>query len=90
MCDLRYIEDNAVLGFTNRKLGVPLLNDGPKRLAHLIGMSHAMDMILFDHEINAQSAVDMGIAIGPVKNGTGKFKFYSTLHRDKSLFAFFF
>lgn len=76
MCDLRYIEDNAVLSFSNRKLGIPLLNDGPKRLAQLIGRSRAIDVLLFDHDIDAISAVDMGIAIGPVKNGTGKFKHF--------------
>lgn len=71
MCDLRYIEDSAVLGFSNRKRGIPLLNDGPKRLANLIGLPRAADTIIFDREINAQCAVDLGIAIGPVKNGTG-------------------
>lgn len=74
MCDLRYIEDSAVLSFSNRKLGIPLLNDGPKRLANVIGMSRAADIIFFDHEINAQNAVDMGLAFGPVKNGTGNIK----------------
>lgn len=79
MCDLRYIEENAVLGFSNRKLGAPLLNDGPKRLAHLIGLSRAMDIILFDKDIEAQNAADMGIAFGPVKNGTGNFNSLYTL-----------
>lgn len=71
MCDLRYVEDNTILSFSNRKLGIPLLNDGPKRLAALVGMSRAIETIFFDHEINAQTAVDMGLAFGPVKNGTG-------------------
>lgn len=71
MCDFRYVEDNTILSFSNRKLGIPLLNDGPKRLASLVGMSRAIEMIFFDHEINAQTAVDMGLAFGPVKNGTG-------------------
>lgn len=71
MCDVRVIEDNAVIGFANRKLGIPLLNDGPKRLANLIGVQRAAETICFDHDINAQDAADMGIAMGPVKNGTG-------------------
>lgn len=69
---MRVIEDSTVLSFSNRKLGIPLLNDGPKHLARLIGVPRASDVIFFDNDISAQDAVNMGIAIGPVKNGTGE------------------
>lgn len=94
MCDVRVIEDSAVVSFSNRKLGIPLLNDGPKRLANLIGVSRATDIVLFDNEINARDAVDMGIAVGPVKNGTGQILYSHKLntHVDTSylICSFFF
>lgn len=71
MCDIRYVEQKAVLGFNNRKLGIPLLNGGPKRLANIIGTSKAIDFIGMDRQVNADEAVELGLANGVVQDGTG-------------------
>lgn len=71
MCDIRYVEEKSFLGFNNQKLGIPLLNDGPKRLANLIGVPKAIDFVIMDRQMNAQEAADLGIANGIVQDGTG-------------------
>lgn len=71
MCDIRYVEEKSVLGFDNRKLGIPLFNEGPKRLANLIGNGKAIDFLMMDRQILAHEAVDLGIANGVVQDGTG-------------------
>lgn len=76
MCDIRYVEHKAVLGFNNRKLGIPLLNGGPKRLANIIGTSKAIDFIGMDRQVNADEAVELGIANAEVQDGTGIVVFF--------------
>lgn len=77
MCDIRYVEEKSILGFNNLKLGIPLLNGGPKRLANLIGVPKAIDFITMDRQFNAQEAVDLNIANGIVQNGTGTTELFS-------------
>ena len=45
-CDLRVAARDAVFGVFCRRWGVPLVDGGTVRLPKLIGMSHAIDMIL--------------------------------------------
>lgn len=71
MCDMRYVEDKSILSFNNRKLGIPLLNDGPKRLANIIGVPKAIDFLTMDGQISGQEAFDLGIASRVVSDGTG-------------------
>lgn len=71
MCDIRFVEEKTVLGFSNRKLGIPLLNGGPQRLAGCIGVPKAMEFLIMDREMNANEAVNLGIAKGMVQDGTG-------------------
>lgn len=62
MCDLRVVEENSVLGFFNRRFGVPLVDGGCARLAHLIGLSRALDLVLTGRKVTAQEALDIGLA----------------------------
>lgn len=62
MCDLRIVEEDAVLGFFNRRFGVPLVDGGCARLAHLIGLSRALDLVLTGRHISAKEAFDIGLA----------------------------
>lgn len=62
MCDLRVVEENSVLGFFNRRFGVPLVDGGCARLAHLIGLSRALDLVLTGRHVTAHEASDMGLA----------------------------
>ena len=45
-CDLRVVEEDAVLGVFCRRWGVPLIDGGTVRLPRLIGLGRALDLIL--------------------------------------------
>ncbi|HUR68003.1 MAG TPA: crotonase/enoyl-CoA hydratase family protein [Candidatus Thermoplasmatota archaeon] len=60
-CDLRVMEDDAVLGFFNRRWGVPLVDGGSVRLPRLVGLSRAMDLILTGREVRADEAHAIGL-----------------------------
>lgn len=62
MCDLRVIEETALVGFLNRRFGIPILSGGTVRLPAMIGYSRAMDLILTGRLINAEQAFNWGIA----------------------------
>lgn len=62
MCDLRVTEDTAMMGFLNRRFGIPILSGGTVRLPALIGYSRAMDLILTGRLITAEEALNWGIA----------------------------
>lgn len=44
-CDLRVVEENAIMGVFCRRWGVPLIDGGTVRLPRLIGLSRALDLI---------------------------------------------
>ncbi|XP_012147591.2 uncharacterized protein LOC100876061 [Megachile rotundata] len=62
MCDLRVIEESALLGFTNRRFNIPILSGGTVRLPALIGYSRAMDLILTGRILRAKEAFTWGLA----------------------------
>ena len=61
-CDLRVVEEDAILGVYCRRWGVPLIDGGTIRLPRLIGHSRAMDLILTGRPVAAQEALQMGLA----------------------------
>lgn len=61
-CDLRVAADDAVFGVYCRRWGVPLVDGGTIRLPRLIGMSHAMDLILSGRGVSGYEAKQMGLA----------------------------
>ncbi|XP_046395928.1 short-chain-enoyl-CoA hydratase-like [Ischnura elegans] len=69
-CDLRVVEETAVMGVFNRRFGVPLVDGGTVRLPALIGLSRAMDLILTGRPINAKEALEWGLANRYVAVGT--------------------
>src|SRR5580692_1292079 len=60
-CDLRVAEEDAVLGVFCRRWGVPLIDGGTVRLPRLIGVSHAMDMVLTGRPVAAAEALQIGL-----------------------------
>ena len=68
-CDLRVVEETAVMGIFCRRWGVPLVDGGTIRLPRLIGMSRAMDLILTGRPVGAAEALQMGLANRVVKEG---------------------
>ncbi len=68
-CDMRVAEDNATLGVFCRRWGVPLIDGGTVRLPRLIGMGHAMDLILTGRPVSAVEALSMGLVNRIVAQG---------------------
>lgn len=71
-CDLRVVEEDAVLGVFCRRWGVPLVDGGTVRLPRLIGMSRALDLILTGRPVHAAEALAIGLANRVVKPGTAR------------------
>ncbi|MDD3785049.1 MAG: crotonase/enoyl-CoA hydratase family protein [Hydrogenophaga sp.] len=61
-CDMRVMEEDAYFGVFCRRFGVPLIDGGTVRLPRLIGMGHAMDLILTGRKVEADEALRMGLA----------------------------
>ena len=70
-CDMRVVEEDAVMGVFCRRWGVPLIDGGTVRLPRLIGHSRAMDLILTGRAVGADEALSMGLANRVVPTGTG-------------------
>lgn len=68
-CDMRVMEQSAVMGVFCRRWGVPLIDGGTVRLPRLIGMSRAMDLILTGRSVKAEEAFQMGLANRLVEDG---------------------
>ncbi|XP_018372509.1 PREDICTED: carnitinyl-CoA dehydratase-like [Trachymyrmex cornetzi] len=62
MCDLRVVEETAMVGFLNRRFGIPISCGGTVRLPAMIGYSRAMDLILTGRLATAQEIFNWGIA----------------------------
>ncbi len=71
-CDLRIVEEDAVLGMFNRRWGVPLLDGGTVRLPRLIGLGRALDLILTGRAVSAAEALQLGLATRVVAHGAAR------------------
>jgi len=69
MCDLRIMEEDAIVGVFCRRFGVPLMDGGTVRLPKLIGLSRALDLILTGRPVAAKEASKMGIVNRVVPRG---------------------
>jgi enoyl-CoA hydratase len=69
-CDLRVAATDAVFGVYCRRWGIPLMDGGTIRLARLLGMSHALDLILTGRGVTGDEARAMGLANRLVEPGT--------------------
>jgi enoyl-CoA hydratase len=71
-CDLRVVEEDAVLGVFCRRWGVPLLDGGTLRLPRLIGLGRALDLILTGRAVDAREALRMGLVDRMVPKGQAR------------------
>src|SRR5690348_12135353 len=71
-CDLRVMDDDAVVGVFCRRWGIPLIDGGTIRLPRLVGLSRALDLILTVRAVGAQEALAMGLANRVVPKGTAR------------------
>jgi enoyl-CoA hydratase len=61
-CDLRVVEEDAVLGVFCRRWGVPLIDGGTVRLPRIVGLGRALDLILTGRPVDAAEAYRIGLA----------------------------
>ena len=71
-CDMRVMEEDAFFGVYCRRFGVPLIDGGTVRLPRLVGMGHAMDLILTGRKVQAPEALQMGLANRVVATGQSR------------------
>ncbi len=69
-CDMRVMDEDAYFGVYCRRFGVPLIDGGTVRLPRLIGMGHAMDLILTGRKVEADEALRMGLCNRVVATGS--------------------
>ena len=72
LCDMRIASETAQFGVFCRRWGVPLVDGGTVRLPRLIGMSRALDMILTGRAVDAQEALEFGLANRVVPAGQAR------------------
>jgi enoyl-CoA hydratase len=71
-CDLRVVEEDAVLGVFCRRWGVPLIDGGTVRLPHIVGLGRALDLILTGRPVDAKEALAMGLVDRVVPKGQAR------------------
>ena len=71
-CDMRVVEEDAIMGVFCRRWGVPLIDGGTVRLPRIVGHSRAMDMILTGRGVDAGEAYAMGLANRVVPKGEAR------------------
>jgi enoyl-CoA hydratase len=71
-CDLRVMEEDAVLGVYCRRWGVPLIDGGTVRLPRLIGLGRALDLILTGRPVHAAEAHAIGLVDRVVPSGDAR------------------
>ena len=71
-CDLRVVEEDAVLGVFCRRFGVPLIDGGTVRLPRLVGLGRALDLILTGRPVHAEEAFRIGLADRVVPPGAAR------------------
>jgi len=71
-CDLRVAAEGAQMGVLCRRWGVPFIDGGTVRLPRLIGLSHALDLLLTARLVDANEAHRMGLVNRVVKDGKAR------------------
>lgn len=71
-CDLRVMEETAVLGVFCRRWGVPLIDGGTVRLPRLIGLGRALDLILTGRPVHSAEALNIGLVNRVVPEGKAR------------------
>ncbi len=71
-CDLRVVEESAVLGVFCRRFGVPLIDGGTVRLPRIVGLGRALDLILTGRAVGAEEALRIGLADRVVPDGAAR------------------
>jgi len=70
LCDLRVMEENAIMGVFCRRFGVPLIDGGTVRLQKIVGLGRALDLIRTGRGVDGKEALAMGLVTESVGVGT--------------------
>jgi len=68
-CDLRIATETSMLGYPERRWGVPLIDGGTQRLPRIVGLGRALDLILTGRILPAAEALAMGLLTEVVAPG---------------------
>ena len=71
-CDLRVVEESAVMGVFCRRWGVPLIDGGTVRLPRIVGLGRALDLVLTGRPVSSSEALAIGLASRVVADGTAR------------------
>lgn len=71
-CDLRVMEEDAVLGVLCRRFGVPLIDGGTVRLPRIVGLGRALDLVLTGRAVHAEEALRIGLVDRVVPRGQAR------------------
>ncbi len=69
LCDLRVVEQTAVMGVFCRRFGVPLIDGGTVRLPRIVGLGRALDLVLTGRPVHPDEALAIGLANRVVPEG---------------------
>src|ERR1700680_2825827 len=68
-CDLRIATETSMLGYPERRWGVPLIDGGTQRLPRIVGLGRALDLILTGRILGAEEALSIGLLTEVVPPG---------------------
>src|SRR2546422_7044044 len=71
-CDLRLVEEDAIMGVFHRRWGIPLLDGGPVQLPAVVRPCRALDLILTGRPGDARQAQRIGLANRIVAKGKAR------------------
>lgn len=79
-CDLRVVEEDAIMGVFCRRFGVPLIDGGTVRLPRIVGLGRALDLVLTGRSVDAHEALAIGLANRVVPKGEARREAESLAH----------
>ena len=68
-CDLRVCAAGATFGFAERRWGVPLVDGGTQRIARIVGLGVALDLLLTGRMVQLDEAQRIGLVTQHVPRG---------------------
>jgi enoyl-CoA hydratase len=68
-CDLRVCAEGSTFGFAERRWGVPLIDGGTQRIAQVVGLGRALDLMLTGRMVELDEAEEIGLVTRRVPKG---------------------
>lgn len=69
-CDLRVCAEGTTFGFAERRWGVPLIDGGTQRIARVVGLGRALDLVLTGRFVELDEAEEVGLVTRRVPAGS--------------------